>query len=298
MKSLNFCCALLLFLSAFGSFISAAPSASDQNAKSYSALGVVEQIAPDRRTVTIHHQNIPGYMMEMTMDFPVQNTNELNGISPGDKITFMLIVTEKDDWVEKIQRVGRAAETTTNSAPMLHTINSELKPGDILPDYELTAEDGKQIHFADFRGKVLAFTFFYSRCPLPDYCPRMSNNFFETRKLILATADAPTNWQFLSISFDPDFDTPEVLSNYGSVYRGGDDDRWIFASASAKTLANLAPNLDLMIMREGGNIMGHGLRTVVLDTQGRISRQLDGNKWTPQELADAVMEAARQPTRQ
>jgi protein SCO1/2 len=126
----------------------------------------------------------------------------------------------------------------------------------------------------------------------------MSNNFFETRKLILATADAPTNWQFLSISFDPDFDTPEVLSNYGTVYRGGDDDRWLFASASAKTLANLAPSLDLMIMREGGNIMGHGLRTVVLDTQGRISRQLDGNKWTPQELADAVMEAARQPTRQ
>jgi protein SCO1/2 len=293
MKSLNFCCALPLFLAFVGSSISAAPSASDQNAKSYSAQGVVEQIAPDRRSVTIHHQNIPGYMMEMTMDFPVQNANELNGISPGDKITFTLVVTEKDDWVEKIQRVGRASEITTNSTPMLHTMNSELKPGDVLPDYGLTAEDGKQIHFADFRGKVLAFTFFYSRCPLPDYCPRMSNNFHETRKLILATPNAPTNWQFLSISFDPDFDTPEVLSNYGSVYRGDDADRWLFASASTRTLANLAPNLDLMIMRDGENIMAHGLRTVVLDPQGRIFRQLDGNKWTPQELADAILEAAR-----
>jgi protein SCO1/2 len=202
-------------------------------------------------------------------------------------------LTEKDDWVEKIQRVGRASEITTNSTPMLHTMNSELKPGDVLPDYGLTAEDGKQIHFADFRGKVLAFTFFYSRCPLPDYCPRMSNNFHETRKLILATPNAPTNWQFLSISFDPDFDTPEVLSNYGSVYRGDDADRWLFASASTRTLANLAPNLDLMIMRDGENIMAHGLRTVVLDPQGRIFRQLDGNKWTPQELADAILEAAR-----
>jgi len=140
---------------------------------------------------------------------------------------------------------------------------------------------------------VLAFTFFYSRCPLPDYCPRMSNNFHETRKLILATPNAPTNWQFLSISFDPDFDTPEVLSNYGSVYRGDDADRWLFASVSTRTLANLAPNLDLMIMRDGENIMAHGLRTVVLDPQGRIFRQLDGNKWTPQELADAILEAAR-----
>jgi protein SCO1 len=298
MKSLNFCRAVLLFLTVLGSSVSAAPSSSDPNTKSYSAQGVVQEIAPNQRTVTIHHQNIPGYMMEMTMDFPVQNTNELNGISPGDQITFTLVVTEKDDWVENIHRVGGVAKTLTNAMPVLHTLDSELKPGDVLPDYELTAEDGKHIHFADFRGKVVAFTFFYTRCPLPDYCPRMSNNFFETRKLILATADAPTNWQFLSISFDPDFDTPEVLSNYGTVYRGGDDDRWLFASASAKTLANLAPSLDLMIMREGGNIMGHGLRTVVLDTQGRISRQLDGNKWTPQELADAVMEAARQPTRQ
>ena len=295
MKSLNFCRAVLLFLAVIRSSVSAAPGSSDPNTKSYSAQGVVQEIAPDRRTVTIHHQNIPGYMMEMTMDFPVQSTNELNGISSGDQITFTLVVTEKDDWVEKIHRVGHATETTTNAMPMLHVVNSELKPGDILPDYELTAEDGKQIHFADFRGKVVAFTFFYSRCPLPDYCPRMNNNFFETRKLILATADAPTNWQFLSISFDPDFDTPEVLSNYGSVYRGDDADRWLFASASAKTLANLAPNLDLMIMRDGENIMSHGLRTVVLDPQGRIFRQLDGNKWTPQELAGAVMEAARLP---
>ena len=250
MKSLNFRFALLLLLTAIGNSISAAPSAGDPNAKSYAAQGVVEQIAPDRSTVTIHHQNIPGYMMEMTMDFPVQSTNELNGISPGDKITFTLVVTEKDDWVENIHRTGRAAETTTNAMPMLHMMNSELKPGDVLPDYELTAEDGRQIHFADFRGKVLAFTFFYTRCPLPDYCPLMSNNFHETRKLLLAMTDAPTNWQFLSISFDPDFDTPEVLSNYGGVYRGDDADRWLFASASAKTLANLAPNLDLMIMRD------------------------------------------------
>ncbi len=303
MKNLISSFALLLFLTAFANSISAAPGAGDPDAKSYTAQGVVEQIAPDRSSVTIHHQNIPGYMMEMTMDFPVQNTNELNGISPGDNITFTLVVTEKDDWVKNIQRVGQAAEEMTNKMSMQMDMSQgmmtpELKPGDVLPDYELTAEDGKQIHFADFRGKVLAFTFFYSRCPLPDYCPRMSNNFFETRKLILATADALTNWQFLSISFDPDFDTPEVLSNYGTIYRGGDADRWLFASASAKTLANLAPNLDLMIMREGGNIMEHGLRTVVLDAQGRISRQLDGNKWTPQELAAAVLEAARKPRQQ
>ena len=76
MKNLNFIRAFLLILAAFGNSISAAPDAGDPDAKSYSAQGAVEQIAPDRATVKIHHQNIPGYMMEMTMDFPVQNTNE------------------------------------------------------------------------------------------------------------------------------------------------------------------------------------------------------------------------------
>ncbi len=233
-------------------------------------------------------------MMEMTMAFPVPNTNELNGVAPGDQITFTLVVTEKNDRVENLHRVGHAPETSTNAMPAPLLMNSELKPGDLLPDYELTAEDGKPIHFADFRGKALAFTFFYSRCPLPDYCPRMSNDFFKTRQLLLATPQAPTNWQFLSISFDPEFDTPEVLSNYGGVYRGDDADRWLFTSASTKTLARLAPDLDLMILRDGGNIMEHGLRTVVLDPQGRIFRQLDGNQWTPQQLADAMLAAARE----
>ena len=176
--------------------ISAAPNAGDPNAQSYSAQGVVEQIAPDQATVKIHHQNIPGYMMEMTMDFPVQNTNELSGISPAIKSRSRSWWTEKDDWVENIHRVGHAAETTTNAMPNASRDDPELKPGDILPDYELTAEDGKQIHFADFRGKVLAFTFFYSRCPLPNYCPLMNNNFRETRKLLWRQPTRPPTGNF------------------------------------------------------------------------------------------------------
>ena len=185
-----------------------------QATKSYSARGVVEKIAPDLSQVTIHHQAIPGYMMEMTMDFSVKDTNELNGISPNDEITFTLVVGENDEWVENIHRIGHSTEMMTNKMPMQMDMShgmmmSELKPGDSLPDYALTAEDGKQIHISDFRGKALAFTFFFTRCPLPDYCPRMNNNFEQARKILLTDANAPTNWQFLSISFDPGFDTPQ-----------------------------------------------------------------------------------------
>lgn len=292
MKRLMLLCALLS-----AQFLPAAPANDGQGAKSYSARGVVEKIAPDLSQVTIHHQAIPGYMMEMTMDFAVINTNELSGISTNDEITFTLVVGANNEWVENIHRIGHSTKTTANGMSMPMDMSGGmttpfLKPGDPLPDYELTAEDGRRIHLSNFRGRVLAFTFFFTRCPLPDYCPRMNNNFEETRKILLADANAPTNWQFLSISFDPGFDTPEVLADYAGVYRGEDTNRWLFASAPTNVLADAAMRLDLMVMRQGNNI-SHNLRTVVLDARGDIYRLFDGNQWTPRQLADAMRDAAR-----
>jgi protein SCO1 len=292
MKRLNFFF-VLLFVVIANCKIEAAPDVSQTNIKSFDARGVVRQIADDRRKATIQHEAIAGYMPAMTMEFNVKHTNELNGISPSDEVSFKLVVDENDSWIEDVHFVAHQVEDMTNNTFVFHFPSAELKPGDLLPDCEFMAENGSAIHLSDFRGKAVAFSFFYSRCPLPDYCPRMSKNFSEARDLILATSNAPANWQLLSISFDPGFDTPDMLTGYANFYRGTDTNRWIFAVASTNTLSGLAPRLDLMVMRDGYNIMSHNLRTVVLDPQGRIFRQLDGNQWTPQQLADAILQAAR-----
>jgi protein SCO1/2 len=280
----------LFFILLLAHLAYADPTAEGTSTKSYPVTGVVEKIAPDRHIATIHNQDIPGYMDEMTMDFPVQNTNELTGITPGDKITFTLVIVKDNDWIENVRRIGHTTEIMTNAIPAM---TSELGPGDLLPDGVLTAEDGREIHFTDFRGQALAFTFFYTRCPLPNYCPLMNRNLATARDLISSTASAPTNWEFLSISFDPQGDTPEVLTTFGGFYRHGNPSHWLFVSAPKNTLAGLAPALDLMVVPQG-NTISHNLRTVVLDPQGRIYRQFDGNQWTPQELADAILRAARQ----
>ncbi len=295
MKRLNYFCALFLLVIT-GFKLEAAPDAGQTSVKTYDARGVVRQIADDRRKVTIQHEAIAGYMPAMTMEFPVKDTNELNGISPSDEITFKLAVSENDDWIEDVHFVAHRIENVTNNTFAFHYQSAELKPGDLLTDCGFTDENGDTVRLSDFRGKALAFTFFYSRCPLPDYCVRMSKNFSETRQLLLAMTNAPANWQLLSISFDPEFDTPKMLSSYADFYRGPDTNRWLFAVASTNTLSGLAPRLDLMVMRDGDSIMSHNLRTVVLDPQGRIFRQLDGNQWTPQQLADAILQAARGQT--
>ncbi|MCE0524186.1 MAG: copper-binding protein [Methylacidiphilales bacterium] len=255
----------------------------------------MEQIASDRHQVTVHHEAIPGYMIEMTMAFPVNDTKELDGISPGDKITFTLVVDKDQDWVNNIRRIGHVEPNMDNVMFMTGDVPSKLKPGDKLPDSELVAEDGRHIHLSDFRGKVVAFTFFFTRCPLPTYCPLMNRNFAQTRSLLLSNPKGPTNWEFLSISFDPDFDRPETLSSYARFYRGDNADRWLFADAPSDTLADLGSRLGLMVMRQDASIT-HNLRTVVIDPQGRLYRQFNDNQWTPRQLADAMLEAAQLPS--
>ena len=255
----------------------------------YPVHGVVQKIDPDRRHVTVKHEKIPGYMMAMTMDFSVHDTNVLTALAPGDEIDFTLSVTADDDWVDNIRRTGKAG---VSALPAVQFNVPELQVGDEMPAAEFTSEADRIIHLADYRGQAVAFTFFFTSCPLPEFCPRMNKNFAEARKLLLADTNTPANWQFLSVSFDPGFDRPENLRLYANLYRGDNTNRWVFAVASPETLRVVGPRLDFHFWRENGTL-SHNLRTVVLDPHGRIAAQFDGNEWTPAQLAEAMREAVR-----
>lgn len=273
---------------------SAAPAGTNVTEQVFEVHGVVRSLPATGHTLVVRHDEIPNYMPKMTMELNVRDTNELSGLERDDEITFRLIATPDTHWIENIKRLGKFVETNA-PAPVApgFTLVKELQPGDAVPDYEFLAEDGRTVHFSDFRGKAVAFTFVFTRCPLPDFCPRMGNNFAATRSLMLTNTSVVTNWQFLSISFDPEFDSPEVLRNYAESYRHANADRWLFAAAPQKVLRTFAPELDLMLEKEEGGSISHNLRTVVLDPQGRIHKQFDGNRWTPAELAAELLTAAQ-----
>lgn len=255
------------------------PAAATNASTAFETRGIIRALPEEGRTLVVRHEEIPGYMPKMTMELNVRDTNELRGLVRDDEITFRLVATADTHWIENIQRVGHVASEP--EAPRTNRIVIELRPGDALPDAQMTAEDGRRIRFSDFRGHAVAFTFMFTRCPLPDFCPRMGGHFARTRDLLRANTNAPTNWQLLSLSFDPEFDQPAVLAAYARTYRGTDTNRWLYAVATPELLATLAPQLDFMFARDAGGF-SHNLRTVVLDTQGRIARQFDGNRWTPE----------------
>lgn len=272
----------------------ASPLESTNVLRSFLARGLVREVPADGQTVVVRHEAIPGFMPKMTMAFNVRDTNELRGLQPGDAITFHVRATEEDSWIENIRRAGtnelaRLPAPDPSSSSLLHV--AQMKPGDVLPDAQLLAEDGRTIRLSDFQGSAIAFTFIFTRCPLPDYCPRMNQHFNRARELLLQRSDGLTNWQFLSISFDPEFDKPGVLTRYAYSYRGKSADRWLFAAAPATVMASFVSQLDFRFANENGSFL-HNLRTVVLDPRRRIHRQFDGNKWKANELAEAMAEAA------
>ena len=272
----------------------ASPLESTNVLRSFLARGLVRELPADGQTVVVRHEAIPGFMPKMTMTFNVRDTNQLLGLQVGDAITFNVKATEEESWIENIRRAGTndlapLPASDPASSALLHV--AQMKPGDVLPDAELLAEDGRTMKLSSFRGRALAFTFIFTRCPLPDFCPRMNQHFNRARDLLLQRPGGPTNWQFLSISFDPEFDKPGVLTRYAYSYRGQSTDRWLFAAAPTNVMASFVSQLDFRFANEGGSFL-HNLRTVVLDPQGRIYRQFDGNKWKAQDLADALAEAA------
>lgn len=281
------------------------PPALGPGETAYEVKGVVREFPTDGRSVVIRHEEIPGYMPKMTMTFTVRQTNELRGLSEGDSVSFRLVATETDHWIDSLRRMGSGPPALPYSplppmagvsrvAGVSDAAAAQLQTGDLLPAFAFTGDDGHAGNVVDYRGRAVAFTFVFTRCPLPDFCPRMSKHFSRARELLLARPEAPTNWQLLSISFDPDFDRPEVLARYATQYRGANPDRWRFAVVSREVLDALAPAVDLRVVPEEGSFL-HNLRTVVIDSQGRVFRQFDRNDWTPEDLADALVQAARVP---
>lgn len=263
--------------------------------RSFSARGVIRELPAAGRSLVVKHEDIPGFMPRMTMEFDLGPDHRPTGLRVGDSIEFQVHANETESWISDVRVVGTNSPVLPmpaglSSAALLNA--GSLKSGDLVADAELLSEDGRTIRLSSFRGRALALTFLFTRCPVPDFCPRMSQHFSRARSLLSQQAGGPTNWQFLSISFDPEVDKPGVLARYARGYRGQNQDRWVFAVASTNAMAVFGSQLDFRFANEGGSFV-HNLRTVVIDARGRLFRQFNGNAWNAEELAQAIAEAAR-----
>ena len=251
--------------------------------KRYELEGRVAAVDSASRLITIVHQEVPGLMPAMTMPFQVGRNAEwvFGNISPGDHIHATLVVTDHTE----LQDISftKGGDPTGDGTSHLRIPDA----GDAVPDFRFVNQSGKTIQLHQFQGRPLLLTFVYTRCPLPDYCPHLSNNFREILQKLEASPAAYENAQLLTISIDPEFDTPVVLQNYGQHFTGKLDPQfqhWQFATGSPEEVRKTANFFGMSYNSKDGQIT-HNLRTVLVGADGRIVKVYSGNRWTPADVA-------------
>ena len=254
--------------------------------------GEIVRIDSAKLTVTVSHQAIPNYMNAMTMPFKVHDAGLLRPLAVGDSIQATLAVSRTESWLEGIAVVGKGETPAPLSADQIITARV-FKTGEPFPDVSLINQDGKTVRLSSFRGTVLALTFIYTRCPLPDFCIRMSNQFARIQKSLKGDGAMIGKWHLLSVSFDPKFDRPAVLKRYAAEY-GADFSTWDFVTdpdTSGPVIRRLADGLGLEYSEDEG-LIDHNLRTVIIDGEGKLVKVFTGNEWKPEDVAAEIRKLA------
>ena len=248
----------------------------------HTTTGLVLRVDKPASTVTISHDAFPGFMDAMAMPFDLKGSARTAKLTPGDRVKFRLSLKGGHSWVDRVEVVSAApVDAGLENTPAVPVL---VPVGTVMPDFELTDQAGRPLALSALKGKVVAVTFIYSRCPLPDYCPRMIENFKALRERFAHRMDR--DLVFLTISFDPRYDTPEVLSNYAASQRAGGPG-WHFLTGDPAKIERVCHAFGIQYWAEEG-LITHSLQTAVIDRDGRLAATVEGKDFTPQQLGDLV----------
>jgi protein SCO1/2 len=264
------------------------------SAQKYSASGLVLKVDRSHRTIFVSCESIPGYMGPMIMPISVRNAKTLAGLAPGVMVDFTLVVETKASYAERIHvRDFEDLEQQPLAARRLKIIEdldsakslgtSVLKIGQRLPSIVLTDQNRREINLAGFPGKVVLVNFIYTHCPLPDYCFRLSNNLGNVQRRF--KPQMGRDLILLSVTFDPMNDQPEVLANYARTWNA--DPNWHFLTGAVPEIRRVCNMFGVNFWPDEAELM-HSLHTVIIDQQGKLAANLEGNQFTARQLGDLV----------
>jgi len=255
------------------------------NEKRYELKGKVVLVEPDKHLVTISHGDIQGYMPGMTMPFTVPNESDLQFLAPDDEVTATLVVDGSHAWLENLIITRQSANPSAMPGAVM------AKSGDEVPNFTLRNQHDHEIRIHNYRGKALLLTFIYTRCPVPEYCTLMSNNFAQVDRELGQDPELYAKTHLLSISIDPSYDTPKVLRSYGAAhterYQNETFAHWEFATGTSEEVKDIAQFFGLTYFPEKDQII-HSLRTVIVNPEGKVAKIYSGNEWKPEEIVSEL----------
>jgi protein SCO1/2 len=274
--------------------------------RAYAITGEVEAVDRATSSVTLHHDEIPGLMPAMTMPFSVREPSALDGLNKGDRVAGQLVVTEDDSFLTTLSVTSRAIHPTTTTLPEAGPtvlvqdeqgnleVVTLLREGDLAPHFAFTDQTGTTRTLEELRGKAIGITFVYTRCPLPNFCPALSRNFAKVQELLKADPVVYDKTHLLSVTIDPDYDTPRVLKDYAAAQKA-DTRHWSFVNGGRRGTKDFARRVDLTYGGSGTDI-SHNMRSIIIAPDGKLVKKFTGSAWDPKEFA-AAMKKALAPTK-
>lgn len=268
--------------------IGCAAAAACSRGHEYELRGQILAVDRARQEITIKHEDIRGLMPGMTMPFKVIDARLLAGREAGDLVRATLVVENANAYLSSLERIGHAEVTALPTPPRIDI----LEPGQPVPDIRVVDDRGTTHPFSAWRGRAVAVTFTYTRCPLPDFCPRIDRQFQAVQREVLADPELRDHTALLTVSFDPAFDTPPVLAAHAKQV-GADPRVWQFVTGDQGSIATFASRFGTSVFREGSDAgdITHNLRTAVIAPNGTLSTILTGTEWTPADLLNALRHA-------
>lgn len=259
------------------------------DAKRYELKGKVLGIDKSKQQITVAHEEVKDFMDAMTMEFKVKDVQVLNELNAGDMISATLVIdTDSSSWLEGIV-ISRVIGGTNQDD--INAKTGTPDSGTPVPNFQLVNQDGKKISLDTFKGKYLVLTFIYTRCPIPDQCPLMSNNFAVIHNEMLSDKTIAERVHLLSITFDPKNDTPKVMRSYGASRTGRFDKEdfkhWDFVTGTDNEIQKTAAFYGLYYTPANDQIV-HSLRTAIITPDGKIQKVIRGNTWKPAEVVQEL----------
>ena len=262
------------------------------DASRYAMRGQLVAVQLDTGQVLLKHDAIPGYMDAMTMLFRVADRAAIRDRRAGDLVTATLVVESDASYLEDMLLTGTAPLDDAAPAPVANGLHI-LTPGDSAPETPLFTHRGATVSLPEWRGSAVAVTFIYTRCPLPDFCPLLDRRFAAIQEAAAADPALRGRVRLLSVSFDPDADTPAILAAHAERVGAGAD--WHFATAPRAIVDRFAASFGVTVIREDDRTITHNLRTAVIGPDGRVTGVRSGNDWTADELLADLRQALGQP---
>jgi protein SCO1/2 len=260
--------------------------------------GLVVSIDPSRRSFVVSHDSIPGVMAAMTMPFDVRDSKELVGIVPGTMVAFTLVLTAKSARAEHVQVVRYETvdqdPLTAQRLALLKQITSAVPPkmvavGEAVPDFTLTDQARNRVTLSQLRGKVVALNFIYTSCALPQFCFKIANHFGVLQQQF--NNRMGKDLVLLTVTFDPARDTPERLAEYASQWKA-DSRVWHFLTGGGPEVERVCNMFGVDFFADEG-LVNHSLHTLIINRQGNLVANIEGNRYTSTQLVDLVQTALR-----